>query len=131
MKKESEINTKVKDKRKQEQPKSKSKEVQDYEIGQFIDLQKQFRRQYLETAYKKEEVEELQLQIKSGMIKIQWHGIDMPEKIAKSFFNLLVYNYREYAKQLEGIKQQLIKKGMTHEELVDIIDKDKYKSKLK
>ena len=59
MKKESEINTKVKDKRKQEQPKSKSKEVQDYEIGQFIDLQKQFRRQYLETAYKKEEVEEL------------------------------------------------------------------------
>lgn len=131
MSKESEINKKVKDKRKKEQPKSKSKEVKDFELGQFIDLQKSYRRQFMETIYKKNEVEELQIQITSGNIQIKWHGGPMPEKIAKSFFNLLVYNYRENAKELEGLKQQLVKKGMTNEDLVKLIEDDKYKSELK
>lgn len=110
--------------------KEKSKEVKEAELSDFITKQKQYRRAFMETMYKKNEVEELQLQINTGIIKIQWHGMNMPEKIAKSFFNLLVYNYREYAKELEGLKQQLKKKGMSDEELVKLIEEDKYKSEI-
>lgn len=109
----------------------KSKEVKEAELADFITLQKQYRKLFMETIYKKNEVEELQGQINTNLIKIQWHGMDMPEKIAKSFFNLLVYNYKEYAKELEGLKQQLIKKGMSDTELVKLIEEDKYKSEIK
>jgi hypothetical protein len=105
----------------------KSEEVKKAEIADFITEQKTYRRSFLETTYKKHEMDEMKLQIESGIIKVLWHGMEMPEKIAKAFYNLLVYNFREYAKDTENLKQRLLKKGMTTDDLILLIEEDKYK----
>lgn len=109
----------------------KSKEVKQAELADFVNEQKAYRRMFLETTYKKLEMEETRIQIEADMIKIQWHGMNMPMKLAKAFYNLLVYNFREYAKELEGLKTKLKKKGMTDEQLVSLIENDKYVEVLK
>jgi len=111
--------------------KGKSKEVVEQEIAEFITVQKNYRGKFIEASFKKIEMEEYMVQIKIGQITALWAGIPMPEKLAKAYVNLLLFNFKELARELDGLKQKLILKGMDEKQLVELIENDVYVSKLK
>ena len=111
--------------------KGNSKEVVEQEIAEFITVQKNYRGKFIEASYKKIEMDEVLIQITSGNITIKWSGIPMPEKLAKAYLNLLLFNFKQLAKDVETKKSKLRTKGMTEEQLVNLIENDKYVTKIK
>ena len=111
--------------------KEKSKEIVEQELSEFVSLQETYRGKFIEASYKKIEMDEVLIQITSGNITIKWSGIPMPEKLAKAYLNLLLFNFKQLAKDVETKKSKLRTKGMTEEQLVNLIENDKYVTKIK
>lgn len=97
------------------------------EKKELFSLQRFYRKIVKKRMYIQEELNEMKVQIDSGLITMQWFGSPMKQSLAEATYNLHIESYVDAVKQEEDTKNELTKKyKLTLDELKGVVTDGQY-----
>ena len=95
-------------------------------LRERIQRQADYKKVFLSRLYRGEELKELDRQIKSGLIKVEWRGMVMPLSILNVEHDIVLSDYKQLITQENYLKQALTNDGLSEKELNEVL-RGKYK----
>jgi hypothetical protein len=95
--------------------------VFNHNLQESINLQKDYRRTFFTRKYHEEELREIEKQIESNVITMQWFGTPYPLDLLKALHNKMHQNYLDIVEQEVYIKSRLEKRGLSNDDLLTIL----------
>ena len=89
--------------------------------------QKEFRECFLQVKVKEAELGEMNRQVESGNVQVQWSGMTCPMSVLKASYNLQLNSFKEQLSRLKYLEAALKSDGLSESEIADVIS-GKYKA---
>jgi hypothetical protein len=108
-----------------ENPKDNSVETQQMinsKMKEKLQRQNQFRKTFFMRLYTEQEINEIKRQLTVGPIEMKWYNQPMPKEIVETELMLKYCIYQDYVAQENYLKQNLIRDGLTADEINDILN---------
>lgn len=108
-----------------ENPKDNSIETQqmiNQKMKDKLQRQNQFRKTFFMRMYTEQEINEIKRQLTVGPIEMKWYNQPMPKEIVETELMLKYCIYQDYVAQENYLKQNLIRDGLTADDINDILN---------
>jgi len=104
---------------------------EDYSFREFIKMQQNYKDTFLARLYKGAEMAEIRKQLESGKITMKWYGQEFPKEILVIEHDIVQNSYYQLLMQEKQLEKQLLKEGLSKEELTNILKFNRLKKEYK